>query len=217
MGFYYTSFFSIVPLGIAYGALALLYWALVRGTRGMPARAVVLGLAVPVFLVAPVAEELWIAWNFGQACKEAGTFIHKKVQVEGFYDDTSHWWRQLKENSNYQFVESRDQSNGTLWRVERHGEEVKHFRIDRATARHHYNWLSHLPQAHKVVKHDATVTDIETKEILGRELNYGRHAPWFFIGLDAPLKICIGKRDVKGMLYENVLLPKNASSEGDRK
>ena len=72
-------------------------------------------------------------------------------------------------------------------------------------------------QAHKVVKHDGTVTNSETKEILGRELEYGRHAPWFFIGLDAPIKICSGKRDVKGMLYENVLFPKSAGNEGDKK
>jgi hypothetical protein len=217
MGFYYFSIFSIVPLSIAYGALALLYWALVRGTRGMRARWALLGVAAPVFLALPIAEEWWIAWNFGQACKEAGTFIHKKVQVDGFYDDTTHWWRQLAESSSYRFVESRDNSNGNLWRVERNGIGVKHFRIDRPTARYHYKWLSHVPQTHKVVKHEATVTDSATNEILGRELNYGRHAPWYFIGLDAPIKICVGKRDVRGMLYENVLLSPNAGNERGKK
>lgn len=45
MGFYYFSFFSIVPLGIAYGVLALVFWAIVRSTRGMHGRAAVLGVA----------------------------------------------------------------------------------------------------------------------------------------------------------------------------
>jgi len=184
MGFYYISHFSVVPLGFAYALLALLYWVVVVGTRGSPKRAITLSAIGALFLVLPVAEELWIAWNFGQACKEAGTFINKKVQVEGFYDHTSHWWRQLKENSNYQFVESRDQSNGTLWRVERHGEEVKHFRIDRATARYHFRMpSSHAFAGHKITKHETVVIDTAANEVIGRYTRYSRTSPWFYWSL----------------------------------
>lgn len=119
MGFYYISIFSIVPLGIAYALLLLVLWGIARLTRGMPGRRTLLAVVGVVFLVLPVAEELWIAWNFGQACKEAGTFIYKKVKVEGFYDDTTGWGPRQLAASKYQFVESRDVLYKKLSRVER--------------------------------------------------------------------------------------------------
>jgi hypothetical protein len=119
MAFYYFSLFSILPLGIAYGILALIFWGIAWGTRGIRRRGLILSAVGVVFLLLPISEELWIAWNFGQACKEAGTFIQRKVQVEGFYDDTAGWGpRQLAE-SKYQFMESRDVLHRRLLRVER--------------------------------------------------------------------------------------------------
>lgn len=259
MGFYYISIFSIVPLGIAYGLLALIYWGVVRASRGTPARKTILSVVGAVFLVLPVGEELWIAWNFGQACKEAGTFIYKKVPVDGYYNDTGTITR-IVGGPSYGFIESRE-SNGQFRRVERANDEEKAralewyaernagkqkgggewitqsvsdrvqvtvetntgyawriTKLDRPTARYRYlHPHSHTPVAQKVVKHERLVVDSERNQILGRELSYGRHAPWFFIGLDAPIKICSGKRDVKGSLDENVLLPRSASSEGDTK
>jgi len=119
MGFYYISIFSIFPLSIAYGLLALVLWGIARLTRAVHGRNVLLGVVGAVFLVAPVAEELWIAWNFGQACKEAGTFIYKKVKVEGFYDDTTGWGPRQLAASKYQFVESKDVLYKNFSRVER--------------------------------------------------------------------------------------------------
>ncbi len=214
MGFYYVSLFSIAPLGLAYGALALLFWGVVRATRGMRARSALLGISGAVFLLLPVSEELWIAWNFGQACKQAGTFIHKKVRVEGFYDDTTHWWRQLKESTNYRFVESRDQSSGALWRVERDGDEVKHFRIDRPTARYHYLWpRKHgTPVAYKIGRSERLVIDTQTGDQIARYIGFGRRPPWFWIGLDTPAFAC----DAPGrwpyargnpLIYQGALIP----------
>lgn len=211
MGFYYISIFSIVPLGIAYGVLALVYWGVVRATRGTRARRAILPIVGAVFLVLPISEELWIAWNFGQACKEAGTFIHKKVQVDGFYDDTTHWWRQLAE-SKYQFVESRDNLYGTLWRVERAGDEIKHFKIDRPTARYHYTKPhSHTRVAHKTTMFEYLVRDTQANEILAREKTYAREAPWYFISLDRPTLFCpvsgkYGER-IHATIYDIVLQP----------
>ncbi len=247
MGFYYTSIFSIVPLGIAYGVLALIFWGIARITLGVPKRGIILAVVGVLFLVLPISEELWIAWNFGQACKEAGTFIHKKVQVDGFYDDTGASL-ELVRSGTYRFVEGRsdkgvtritlgnaefmkealrrfqqdkpgrDPSAEDVVRVKldektealvypRRGDSWRLERLDRPTARYHYTSENHVPEAHKVVKHQYVVTDTDTKEILGRELKYGRYAPWFFIGLDAPTRICAGARSVRGILYENVLLP----------
>ena len=114
MGFYYFSIFSFVPLGIAYGLLFLALWGIARLTRGMPGRTALLGVLGAVFLVLPISEELWIAWNFGQACKQAGTFINKKVQVDGFYDDAAGGTSlDLVRPGNYRFIESRDNKGFT--------------------------------------------------------------------------------------------------------
>lgn len=212
MAFYYISLFSIVPLSIAYGALLLVFWGIARLTRAMPARKALLGVVGAVFLVLPVAEELWIAWNFGQACKESGTFIYRKVQVEGFYDDTSHWWRQLAE-SKYQFVESREYGTNKYWRVERDGNNLKHFAIDRPTARYHFKSTdSGTKVAHKIVKSQTVVIDTEKDEPIARYTRYGRGPAWFFIALDIPAYAC----DAPGrwplrmeslLVYRNVLIP----------
>ena len=189
MRFYYISIFSVMLLGLFYligtGLLAALWlWLRKRWKRAWIAM-------VPLFLLlyaAPVAEEFWIAWNFGQLCKkDAGIFIHKTVEVEGFYDDTTHWWRQLAE-SKYQFVESRDNTYGGLYRVERDNAGLKHFKIDRPTARYHYRWPHmNTPVEYKVAKTERHVADSQAGEILGRYVDYDRRAPWFYIGLDKPL------------------------------
>lgn len=257
MGFYYISIFSIFLLGVVYAALLLIFWGIARFTREMPGRRALLCIVGAVFLVLPVGEELWIAWNFGQACKEAGTFIYKKVQVNGFYDSTMRSAYENTKPGGYQFVEHATEDRKGIERVERVDNDARNkalswyternpgkglpkkqsviyplndkervvvfpngieawkvTRLDRPTARYHFRSLSHIPHGHKVVKHDGTVTDSETKEVLGRELRFGRYAPWFFVGLDAPVKLCYGKRDVKGMLYDNVLLPKGKRGSG---
>ena len=120
MRFYYISIFSVLLLGLIYlvGTGLLTWFGLWLRKKWKRAWMVM----VPLFLLlyaGPVAEEFWIAWNFGQLCKkDAGILIHRTVEVDGFYDDTTHWWRQLAE-SDYQFVESRDNTYGGLWRVER--------------------------------------------------------------------------------------------------
>ncbi len=90
MRFYYISIFSVMLLGLFYligtGLLAALWlWLRKRWKKAWIAM-------VPLFLLlyaAPVAEEFWIAWNFGQLCKkDAGIFIYKTVEADGFYDDT---------------------------------------------------------------------------------------------------------------------------------
>jgi hypothetical protein len=125
MGFYYISLFSIFPLGIAYGALALLFWGIERLTRSMPGRKAFLVAVGAVFVVLPVAEELWIAWNFGQACKEAGTFIYKKVQVDGFYDSTMRSAYENTKQGRYKFVEEATADHMGIERVERADDEAK--------------------------------------------------------------------------------------------
>jgi len=217
MGFYYLSIPSLILIAVIYAvAIAAFRFVWIRLLHRKFTGPIV-WVVVAAIVIAPWVEELWIAWNFGQACREAGTFIYKKVQVEGFYDDTTHWWRQLQE-SRYQFVESRDNLYGTLWRVERVGDEIRHFKIDRPTARYQYKTrYSHAPVAHKVVRHEDVVEDNLTSDLLGRELVFGRDAPWFYVGLDRPVKLCRGKRDARGSLYVNVLIPVDAEAKGNKR
>ena len=211
MDFYYFSVLSLIPLAIAYGILALVFYGVARASAGKRWRKALLLVLGTCFAVLPIAEELWIAWSFGQACKEAGTFIYKKVQVDGFYDDTTHWWRQLSE-SQYQFVESRDNLDGTLWRVERTNKEIRHFKIDRPTTRYHFKRTYDLKLiGHKIKKDEHIVLNSETGEVLAKETIYTRQPNWFFIHLDRPVMFCPTaserSQNVRRMLFENVLLP----------
>lgn len=85
--FYYWTGLNWIILFPTYvigaGLIASLWWWLAKRMR----RAwVVIAPLVAVLIIAPWVEELWIAWNFGRLCKkDAGIFIHKVVEVEGFY------------------------------------------------------------------------------------------------------------------------------------
>jgi hypothetical protein len=215
MGFYYFSILSIVPLGIAYGLLALVFWGIARITRGMTGRKALLTVLGAVFLILPVAEELWIAWNFGQACKGAGTFIHKKVRVDGFYDDTHGWRADKLRASGFLFVEGRDATSGrnSYWRHEMVGDQVLSFKIDRPSARYHYKW----PQrnalvAYKTYKQIEEVTDVQTGEVVGRSVQFGRTSPWFFLALDDPGISCSVPGGKPGVLLYRLVLEPTATS-----
>jgi hypothetical protein len=125
MAFYYPSIFGLVPLAIAYGLLAFVYWIIVVGTRGDPRRGLILSVLGAVFLVLPVGEELWIGWNFGQACKGAGTFITKKVQTDGFYDASMRAAYENTKPGRYQFVEQATEDSKGFERVERVEDESR--------------------------------------------------------------------------------------------
>jgi len=200
MRFYYISILSVILLGVIYfvgtGLLVWLgTWLSKRWKHGWAA-------VMPLFLllyIGPVAEEFWIAWNFGQLCKkDAGIFINKTVEVEGFYDDT-HTWTERRMNEpaepKFSFVEGRGQRSGkdVFWRHERVDGAIRSFEIAQPTARYHYKW-PHMdtPVSYKVEKIERVVSDNVTGELLARETKYRRRAPWFFIGLDRPVMLCPG-------------------------
>ena len=111
MGFFFFSILSLPLLGVVYGLLLLLFWGIARQTRGMPGRKALLSVIGISFLVLPVSEELWIAWNFGQLCKrDAGLFVNKTVEVEGFYSDPATGSLELVKSGGYRFIESPSKS-----------------------------------------------------------------------------------------------------------
>ena len=107
MRFYYISIFSILLLGLIYliGTGLLTWfglWLRKRWKRSWM-------LMVPLFLLlyaGPVAEEFWIALNFGKLCKkDAGRFIYKIVEVDGYYDATGATLDSVRPGR-YKFIES---------------------------------------------------------------------------------------------------------------
>jgi hypothetical protein len=213
MRFYYISIVSLILLGVIYAlGTALLagiwYWLRQKRRIGI--------VMVPLFLllyVGPWVEELWIAYNFGQLCrKDAGKFIYRAVEVKGFYDDTSHWWRQLAD-SDFEFVESREHGRKAYWRVERNGSHLRHFAIAHPTARFHYTRdIYGARVAYKITRQESRVTDSATGEVLGRYVEYGRGPYWFFIGLDQYPYSCDGPdggptSKHNSLIYRDVLKP----------
>jgi len=208
MRFYYFSSFSLIAYWVVMGIAIMVLWLLWTQAFKLKMRHPVFWVLVVAILVLPWSEELWIAYNFDRLCrKDAGVFINRTVEVDGFYDDTTHWWRQLQE-SPYQFVESREYGTKNYWRVERVGNEIRHFKIDRPTARYHYKRVdSHTPVAHQIRRFENVLIDSQTGEILGRYTNYARGAYWFFISLDRPTIECDELKGDDIFVYPYVLKP----------
>jgi hypothetical protein len=228
MRFYYINIFSVILLVLIWLiGTGLLVWL---GSYLRKTRKRVWPVLVPLFLllyIGPIAEELWIAWNFGQLCKkDAGIFIYKTVEVEGFYDSTrpTHAGPPTAqavasfELGGYQFYEmlfpNRKGGSHQVVHLEKTNGVWTPTVLDQPTARYHYKELaSHLPVSHQVKKFERVVVDQENKKVLGRYLNYYRGAPWFFIGLDRPTIPCAEARDrwAEGrsmLVWQSVLLPK---------
>ena len=190
MKFYYISFFSLTLLGIIYviGTAVLALFGAWLSKRTRNAKKAMVPLFVLLY-IGPISEELWIARNFGHLCrKEAGLFINKIVEVDGFYDDTHGWRGDLLRDSGYTWMEGRDDSGGKIqyWRHELVGNEIQSFVIDHPTARYRYEKDSGIRESHKVWRQSSRVTDIHLQEVLGHYTRFSRQAPWFFIGLDDP-------------------------------
>jgi len=259
MTFFYPSIFSLILLSVIYTVIMLVLvgiHAYLVKRRKLAPRTALLRLAplAIVFLLAPVAEELWIAWNFNRLCsKDAGIFIYEKVEVEGFYAETG-GALDLVRPGNYRFIEYPHQGktyhleyggeaflSQVLARMkagegEREAEGVHRLQldertqalifpekseswkittIDRPTARYHYlEPGSHITVSHEIFKDEWIVLDKSSDQVLARETNYGRRAPWFFISLDRPVRICPTQHPLAryGAIYRQALPPIGAAA-----
>jgi len=227
MGFYYPSIFSLMLLGVFYAVVLIGLW--LWWTKGLkrkftgPAAWSVVALVV----VAPWLEELWIAYNFGQLCrKDAGIFVNKVVEVEGYYDATA-GLRQIYKPLPAVTAENFDKRGFKYYEMSLANtkggpSKVAHFEkingewtgavLEKPTARYHYRWPhSHTPVAYKIKSHEWVIEDVEQKTIIAREKAYAREAYWFYIGLDRPTMFCpvFGNYGEKltGELYRLALKP----------
>jgi len=75
-------------------------------------------ILIAAILLGPWVEELWIAYNFDRLCsKDAGLFVNKTVEVDGYYNDTAAGVTRIVEPP-YKFIEAPD-SRGKYRRIER--------------------------------------------------------------------------------------------------
>jgi hypothetical protein len=200
MRFYYWSFLNWIPITIFYLIAAVVLWILWRLIKDdKNAKYLMFGL-IPVMLILPCTEELWIAWKFGQLCKkDAGIAIYKTVEVDGFYDATRSTHADSPtpqaieeyERSGYRYYERRFRDTGKIVHIEKVNGVWTPTILDRPTARYRYA-MTHMdtPMGHGVEKIERVVDDRQTRDVLARETKYKRKAPWYFVGLDRPVMLC---------------------------
>lgn len=227
--FYYWTGLNWIILFPTYligaGLLALLWWRLAKRMK----RAWI--VMVPLFgllAIGPWMEEFWIAWNFGRLCKkDAGIFIHKVVEVEGFYDATAGLYAATNpvpdaaadyyEKGGFQFYElSMANPRGGPSRVVHYAKVNGVWTAtvqDHPKARYHYTTNIYGSRAaHKITRQESLVTDKSTEEVIGRYVEYGRRPPWFFIGLGESPYSCDGpdggpNSKYNRLIYRKVLKP----------
>jgi hypothetical protein len=148
-----------------------------------------------VLLALPWVEEAWIVWHYNEARKDAGVWVYRQVEVEGFYDETlGGGWEYVKKYG-FKFMETNISNART-----RYQEKVLHIErpadlgmpfdqwsttlLDRPTARYHVVYAYH-PRRHvheepigwKLEKIEYRVIDSQTGEILGRKTTIIRVLP----------------------------------------
>lgn len=226
MRFYYISIVSVFLLILIWSVgTGLLVWL---GSRLRRTRKRIWPVMVPLFLIlyiGPIAEELWIARNFGQLCKkDAGIFIYKTVEVEGFYDATrpTHPNARSKvaaddlNKGGYQFYEMPlpDFKGGPTRAVhlEKVNGEWTPTVLEQPSARYHYEKDSGVRITHKVYRQSSRVFDAETQEVLGQYIRFSREGSWYFVSLGDPGLGCDGPDGGPAtqhsfLIYRDVLKP----------
>lgn len=216
---------QISPFGIAIIAayslmvIAIIAWPLSRWLRRWRLKwALIVPIALPL-LAAPWAEEAWIAWNFTQACKDAGVHVYRKVEVDGFYDETGAIGAGLVKNNRYSFVEYRRLYNRTqVEHAEKSGGDVQFTFLTHPTARYHFKYADPRQDVRigwKLMKHETVVVDSTNGEIVGRDTHFKRYPSvaeglWMRL-VGSGLVTCQGKApsppDLRYPLYHYVLVP----------
>jgi len=211
----------LTPIGIGiigiYSALigVVILWPLYRLLRNSRWNRWMVSIVGLPLLAAPWAEEVWIAWHFNQACKDAGVKVVRQVEVEGYADGTSqyerksneagplfkdHPTRQLDfEQAGYRFYEDILKDGGAR-HLEREGGQMMVTILDRPQARYHYKRLDprqEIPIGRHLNKFGYQIIDSETNEIIGSDIQFKRYpstADALWLGLFGPsLLICEGR------------------------
>ena len=138
-------------------------------------------LFVPLILfimVLPIADELWISYNFYEVCKDAGVHVTRKIEVEGYYDETMRSGYEIIKNNGYQFMEHPSTKKGKIGHVTRINGEWKEDVLNEPIARYHYKYADPrqwVPIGFQLYMHEMQIIDSETGEIVSRETSFSRY------------------------------------------
>jgi len=173
-------------------------------------------------LVLPYADELWIAWHFERACREAGVTVYRQVEVEGFFNGTGGPGTDMIEKQGFRFSEGYALGWKRVARIERDADRWKRTHFDKPQARYHYRYADPrqwVPAGYQMNRLERQVVDNETGEVLGREVLFERY-PGFVEGLwirflGSGQTICEGNAprppELRHLLYHCVLIPKKSN------
>jgi len=133
-----------------------------------------------VVLAAPWVDELWIAWRFGELCKDAGVHVLRKVEVDGFYDDyirSGYDWVDRKE---YRFMEHKSLDGKKVEHVEKTGDGKWRVTIsDTPSARYHFKKTrDDVDVGYQLSAIEYAVIDSRNGETIGRRVIYKRYPGW---------------------------------------
>lgn len=219
------SIFGLLVAAALYGVFGSALWAIWRKARGQTWAKIALPVLAIAVLVAPWADEVWIAWRFNELCKDAGVRVVRKVEAAGFYDDTMRSGYELVDQYGFTFMEHRSGSAGKVEHVQKVDGKWIVSNHDRPTARYHYKRMIEFRDASgihheievalKIMKMGEEVVDSQTGQVIGRNIAYRRSPGWIeglwiqFLGTGAT--ICSGSApqppSLRYPLFYYVFLP----------
>jgi len=234
----------LTPIGIGiigiYSAIVcvVILWPLSRLLRNSRWKRWIVSIVGFPLLAAPWAEEVWIAWHFHQACKDAGVKVVRQVEVEGYANGTNQYERNMIktgplfkedqsrlltfEKQGYRFYEDLLKDGGAR-HLEREGGQMMVTILDRPQARYHYKFLDprqEIPIGRRLKKFGDQVIDSETNEVLGSDTRFVRFpsiADSLWLQYFGPSALsCNGPLDAPekqkrtGLIYEYVLKSKKS-------
>lgn len=227
--------FGIAILAIVCGAIWLASTPIRRSLKDSRVGRWFVPAVLAAIVGVAIGEEVRIAWQFAKLCEDAGVKVFRKVEVEGFLDETnrSSPTRSLEKLvTDRQAIEEVDRvgyrfkewflTDGRVVRRERVAEGIQWSVRETAESRYHYR--RHYqptpnkyeePVGYKIEKSGELVVDVKTGAVLGSDTRFTRgpsvvEGLWIqFLGQG--LTTCRGSAPEslpgRHLLYRYVLLP----------
>jgi hypothetical protein len=119
MRFYYFSLFSWLAYAIVVAVVLPLLWLVWTRILKLKTAKPAFWVLIAAIVVGPWVEELWIAYNFDRLCRrDAGVFVNKTLEVDGFYDSTMRSGYEITKRAHFKFVEHPTEDRKGTERVE---------------------------------------------------------------------------------------------------